>query len=287
MGAQRLEGKALAARLRREIKETVAGWSQTCGKRPGIAALLIGEDESALGYARTQARTCRRVGIQYELAQLPETSSAEAVKSRILELNGNPDVSGIIALTPIPPHLETLHLHHFLDPAKDIDGVHPANLGQLTADEGAYFTPATPAAGMLLLDELPLDLTGKHAVVVGRSSIVGKPLALSLLHRHCTVTIAHSRTRALAELTATADILCVAVGRPHMVNGDYVKSGAVVLDFGTTYLETGVTGDCEPESVAEVAGWLTPVPGGIGPLTNALLMQNACRSFAREHVEQN
>ncbi len=281
MTARWLEGKELARRLRTGIKREVQALA---GHTLRICAVLVGQDEGAEGYARAQKRTCSRVGIDYELCQLPAASPAEQVIQVLQALNADPAVTGIILLTPLPPHLAAANLNWHLDPLKDIDGSHPANLGRLAANAGTFFCPATPAAGMALLGDLGIDLTGKQAVVIGRSDIVGKPLALSLLHEHCTVTLAHSRTRALAQTAAQADILCVATGQPRMITSDHVKPGAVVLDFGTTYEAGGVTGDCDAASVSLVAGWLTPVPGGIGPLTNTMLMQNTLTAWRIAHA---
>ncbi len=281
MTAERLEGKAQARRLRIQIAQNVRDLAASVDQVPRIVAVLIGQDEGALGYARAQKRTCARVGIEYELCQLAADSTDQQVIQGLRALNADPKVTGLILLTPLPPHLANAQLHWHLDPHKDIDGSHPTNLGRLAANAPPFFMPATPAAGMALLADLDLDLTGCHAVVIGRSDIVGKPLALSLLHQHCTVTLAHSRTRDLAQVAASADLLCVAIGQPRMITSDYVKPEAVVLDFGTTYTEEGVVGDCDAESVAQVAGWLTPVPGGIGPLTNIMLIQNTLTAWHR------
>jgi methylenetetrahydrofolate dehydrogenase (NADP+)/methenyltetrahydrofolate cyclohydrolase len=181
-------------------------------------------------------------------------------------------------LEPVPDALRLDKLVALIDPAKDVDGVHPINAGRLLANRPPFFVPATPAGAMALLDEAGVEFKGKQAVVVGRSDIVGKPMALLLLHRHCTVTIAHSRTVDLPAVCRSADILCVAVGRAEMVWGDWVKPGAVVVDFGTNYRDGSLKGDCHQASVAEVAGMLTPVPGGVGPMTNALLMANVLQA---------
>jgi methylenetetrahydrofolate dehydrogenase (NADP+)/methenyltetrahydrofolate cyclohydrolase len=177
-------------------------------------------------------------------------------------------------LEPVAPGIELEALIDLIDPVKDVDGVHPTNAGRLLANRPPFVVPATPAGGLRMLEEAGVAFQGKNAVVVGRSEIVGKPMALLLLHRHCTVTIAHSRTVDLPALCRTADILCVGVGRAEMVRGDWIKPGAVVVDFGTNYTDDGLKGDCHQESVAEVASMLTPVPGGTGPVTNAMLMAN-------------
>jgi methylenetetrahydrofolate dehydrogenase (NADP+)/methenyltetrahydrofolate cyclohydrolase len=183
-------------------------------------------------------------------------------------------VHGVMILEPVAQGLQLDALIDLIDPAKDVDGVHPVNAGRLLSNRPPFIVPATPAGGLRLLEEAGVAFQGKNAVMMGRSEIVGKPMALLLLHRHCTVTIAHSRTLDLPGLCRRADILCVGVGRPEMVKGDWVKPGAIVVDFGTNYTDEGLKGDCHQASVAEVASMLTPVPGGTGPMTNAMLMAN-------------
>jgi methylenetetrahydrofolate dehydrogenase (NADP+)/methenyltetrahydrofolate cyclohydrolase len=189
-------------------------------------------------------------------------------------LNQDAAVHGIMILEPVPAQIDHGALVLALNPTKDVDGVHPLNAGRLAQQRPPFFVPATPAGGIQLLEQAGVEFKGKQAVMVGRSDIVGKPMALLLLHRHCTVTLAHSRTVDLPAVCRTADILCVGIGRPEFVRGDWVKPGAVVVDFGTTYTADGLKGDCHQESVAAVAGMLTPVPGGAGPMTNVMLMSN-------------
>ena len=282
MTAKLLKGRRLARRLRSRIGEEVGNLRDRTGHAATIAAVMVGNDAGALNYARAQSRACDNTGIGYRLVQLPaDCRTADAVEA-IDQLNQAKDVTGIILLTPVSPHLDQTALQWRIAPQKDLEGVSPGNMGLLLADTGAFFTPPTPAAAMALLDSLDIELSGRQAVVVGHSAIVGKPLAMRLLNRRCTVTIAHKHTRNLASLTAEADILCVAVGKPGLIVGDYVKRGAIVLDIGTTYVGKNVLGDCDPESVGAKAGWLTPVPGGVGPLTTVMLMRNACRALARQ-----
>ena len=204
------------------------------------------------------------------------------MQAALTSLNDEVDVHGIMVLEPLPDHVDGTQLVDFVSPAKDVDGVHPLNAGRLAAQREPHFVPATPAGAIRLLEEAGVDFKGKRAVVIGRSDIVGKPMALLLLHRHCTVTIAHSRTENLPAVARQADILCVAVGRPEMVTGDWIKPGAVVVDFGTTYMEGSLKGDCEQASVEAVAGMLTPVPGGTGPMTNVMLMGNLLSAYRRQ-----
>ena len=279
MSAQLLDGKALSKTIRDAVKADFAALAQSSGVAPTLAVLRVGDDASAAGYARAIERTCAGVGVAFAAHVLPQDATQEAVEAEIAQLNSDPGVHGIMILEPLPAQINGHRLIDHLNPAKDVDGVHPLNAGRLSAQKQPYFVPATPAGAIRLLEEAGVEFKGKHAVVIGRSDIVGKPMALLLLHRHCTVTIAHSRTADLTGVAHSADILCVAVGRPEMVRGDWVKPGAVVVDFGTTYTDDGLKGDCAQEEVAAVAGMLTPVPGGTGPVTNAMLMSNLLDAY--------
>ena len=281
MSAQLLKGRQRAKELQAELKEEFARDAAKIGAPPTLAALQVGSDEAASGYLRAIRRACKGVGVAFRPVVLGEESGQKDVQAALALLNQDEGVHGIMVLEPLPQHIDDSTLVDELDPAKDVDGVHALNAGRLAAQKQPYFVPATPAGGIQLLEEAGVAFKGKRAVVIGRSDIVGKPMALLLLHRHCTVTIAHSRTASLADVAREADILCVAVGRPEMVTGDWVKPGAVVVDFGTTYTDDGLKGDCEQESVAGVAGMFTPVPGGTGPMTNVMLMQNLLTAYRR------
>lgn len=278
MTAQFLNGSDLAKTRKAELKAHVGVFQQTHRVTPTLAILRVGDDEAAAGYARAIERNCKGVDIAFQAKTLPAAATQAEVTAALLALNDDPQVHGIMILEPLPAQIDANALLLLLHPAKDVDGVHPLNAGRLSAQRPPYFTPATPAAGMALLEAAGVDFKGQHAVVVGRSDIVGKPMALLLLHRHCTVTIAHSRTRDLPALCRTADILCVAVGRAEMVRGDWVKPGAIVVDFGTTYTDEGLKGDCYQTEVAAIAGMMTPVPGGVGPMTNVILMENVLQA---------
>ncbi len=269
-----MDGKALAAQLRSELKAEFAAFAARTGAPPTLAVLRVGDDEAAAGYARAIEKSCAGVGAAYCAVALSADASQADVEAALARLNDDPAIHGIMVLEPVPTQVSLDALALRLDPAKDVDGVHPINAGRLAAQREPYFVPATPAGGMRLLETAGVEFKGREAVVVGRSDIVGKPMAMLLLHRHCTVTIAHSRTVDLPAVCRRADILCLAVGRPEMVKGDWVKPGAVVVDFGTTYTEAGLKGDCEQAGVAAVAGKMTPVPGGTGPMTNVMLMSN-------------
>lgn len=281
MTAQLLDGRALAKEIREALKQDFAAFHSRTGIAPTLAVLRIGDDEASAGYERAIQKTCDGVGAHFSAMELPASAQqAEAVEA-LSELNRSPHVHGIMILEPTPEHISHPALIDLLNPAKDVDGVHPINAGRLAADRPPYFVPATPAGGIRLLERAGIAFKGKEAVVVGRSDIVGKPMAFLLLHRHCTVTLAHSRTVDLPGVCRRADILCLAVGRPEMVKADWVKPGAVVVDFGTTYTDSGLKGDCDQAGVAEVAGMLTPVPGGTGPVTNVILMENLLRAAER------
>ncbi|HMN26998.1 MAG TPA: bifunctional 5,10-methylenetetrahydrofolate dehydrogenase/5,10-methenyltetrahydrofolate cyclohydrolase [Caldilineaceae bacterium] len=278
MSAQLLSGTALANQQKAMLQTEVAAFVAAHKQTPTLAGLRVGDDEAAAAYVRAIERNCRGVGIAFQAETLAADASQAEVAAALDRLNQEPSVHGIMILEPLPAPIDHGALVMMLNPAKDVDGVHPLNAGRLAQQRRPYFVPATPAGGLRLLESAGIDFSGKQAVVVGRSDIVGKPMALLLLHRHCTVTIAHSRTHDLPAICRTADILCVAVGRPEMVRGDWIKPGATVVDFGTTYTEEGLKGDCHQASVAQVAGLLTPVPGGTGPLTNVLLMENVLQA---------
>ncbi|MCC6455059.1 MAG: bifunctional 5,10-methylenetetrahydrofolate dehydrogenase/5,10-methenyltetrahydrofolate cyclohydrolase [Caldilineaceae bacterium] len=278
MSAQLLDGNALSKTLKAEIKEDAAAFTTQHGVTPTLAVVRIGADEAAAGYARAIEKNCKSVGVAYQAHALGEATTQEEAAALVRRLSSDPLVHGVMILEPIAPGLQLDVLIDLIDPVKDVDGVHPVNAGRLLANRPPFMIPATPAGGLRMLEEAGVSFQGKRAVVVGRSEIVGKPMALLLLHRHCTVTIAHSRTVDLPGLCRSADILCVAVGRAEMVQGDWIKPGAVVVDFGTNYTEAGLKGDCQQASVAEVASMLTPVPGGTGPMTNAMLMANVLQA---------
>ena len=281
MSAQLLNGRQRAKQLQAELKQRIAHLAAGASAPPTLAALQVGSDEAASGYLRAIRRACQGVGVAFRPVELAQDSGQVEVEAALSALNHDGAVHGIMVLEPLPGHIDDSLLIDGLNPAKDVDGVHPLNAGRLAAQKEPYFVPATPAGGIQLLEEAGVAFKGKRAVVIGRSDIVGKPMALLLLHRHCTVTVAHSRTESLPAVAREADILCVAIGRPEMVTGAWVKPGAVVVDFGTTYTEDGLKGDCERESVEAVAGMLTPVPGGTGPMTNIVLMENLLKAYRR------
>lgn len=271
MSAQLLDGLALARQIRAELKERVS----KMGVQPRIEAIVASQDPASLAYVGMKRKWAELCGMASgEWSAGPETTQDELI-AHIQKLNGDPAVHGVLIQHPLPKHLDEDAALQALGSEKDVDGITPASLGRLTAGLPG-FRCATPLGMMKLLDHYKIDCTGKHAVVIGRSNILGKPAALMLLEKNATVTIAHSRTQHLPEITRQADILVAAVGRPELVKGDWLKTGVVVLDAGYNKVadRDKDVGDCEFESCSEVASWITPVPGGVGPMTVASLLWN-------------
>jgi methylenetetrahydrofolate dehydrogenase (NADP+)/methenyltetrahydrofolate cyclohydrolase len=280
MPATLIDGKSLAATVRASLKNSVAALANR-GVRPGLAALLVGDDPASRVYVRNKARACEETGVRSEVHALPADASELSVLAQIGRLNADPAVHGIIVQLPLPAHLDENRLLAAVSPAKDVDGFHAANLGALVRGETG-FVPSTPAGVMRLLEHAGAPLAGKQAVVLGRSTIVGKPLALLLLQKDATVTICHSKTADLAAATRQADVLVAAVGRPKLVTAGMVKPGACVIDVGINRLADGsLAGDVDFAAVRDVAGSLTPVPGGVGPMTVAMLMVNTVLAAER------
>ena len=277
MAARILDGKSLAAQLRAAVKRQVEALAQR-GIRPGLAVLLAGDNPASRVYVRNKVRACEETGVRSELYELPASVSEEALIDRLLALNDDPDVHGILVQLPLPKPVDAHRVLETVAPAKDVDGFHESNLGALLAGT-PRMVPCTPAGVMRLLDHAGVPLAGAHAVVIGRSTIVGKPVSILLLQRDATVTICHSKSRDLENLARSADILVAAVGRPKLVTARMVKPGACVIDVGVNRLSDGsLAGDVDFASVAEVAGWITPVPGGVGPMTIAMLLENCVRA---------
>jgi methylenetetrahydrofolate dehydrogenase (NADP+) / methenyltetrahydrofolate cyclohydrolase len=277
MAARILDGKSLAAQVRAAVKNEVAALSQR-GIRPGLAVLLAGDNAASRVYVRNKVRASEETGVRSELYELPASVSEEALVDRVLALNDDSDVHGILVQLPLPKHINAHKVLASVSPAKDIDGFHAVNLGALVAGV-PQMVPCTPAGVMRLLDHAGVQLAGAHAVVIGRSNIVDKPLALLLLGRDATVTVCHSKSRNLQEITRSADILVAAVGRAKLVTGAMVKPGACVIDVGVNRASDGsLCGDVDFAAASEVAGWITPVPGGVGPMTIAMLLENCVRA---------
>ncbi|MCE8545287.1 bifunctional methylenetetrahydrofolate dehydrogenase/methenyltetrahydrofolate cyclohydrolase FolD [Ruegeria pomeroyi] len=284
MAATVIDGKAFAARIRGQVAEHVAELKAGHGITPGLAVVLVGEDPASQVYVRSKGKQTVEVGMNsYEHKLDADTSEADLL-ALIDRLNGDPDVHGILVQLPLPGHLDEDLVINAIDPAKDVDGFHISNVGLLGTGQKSM-VPCTPLGCLMMLRDHHGSLSGMDAVVIGRSNIVGKPMAQLLLGDSCTVTIAHSRTKDLAEVVRRADIVVAAVGRPEMVPGDWIKPGATVIDVGINRIErdgkTKLVGDVHYDSCAEVAGAITPVPGGVGPMTIACLLANTLTACTR------
>ena len=269
-----IDGKQIAADIRAEIKERV----KTMSVRPGLAVVLVGEDPASQVYVRNKHRACEEVGFLSQVYTLPAETTSEQLDELIDTLNESPAIHGILVQLPLPPHLSAERVISRIRPEKDVDAFHPISAGNVMLGRDG-FAPCTPAGVMELLHRSNVPIAGKRAVVIGRSNIVGKPMAMLLLQESATVTVAHSRTADLAALCREADILIAAVGRAGMVTGDMVKEGACVIDVGINRGEDGkLCGDCDFDSVSKKASYLTPVPGGVGPMTIAMLLRNTLKA---------
>lgn len=289
MTAQILDGRAMGAEIRVELRNDVQRYALKQGRPPGLVVVLVGGDAASGVYSKAILRIASDVGVQATLEQLPEQTSLDDLRARLLELNRNDGVQGIIVQMPLPPHLPQQLVADTIASTKDIDGISPRSAGNLFLGLPS-FLPSTAAAVMEILERTRTPLAGKRVVILGRSNVVGKPLAMMLLQKNATVTVCHSRTANLSSFTRQADVLVAAVGRANMVTGDMVRPGAVVIDVGINALpEGGIVGDVDIASVREVAGAVTPTPGGVGPLTNVLLLkqcvQAAWRALEQEQYE--
>lgn len=278
MTAQILDGKAIALELRESIKQEIDAHMSQGEKAPGLAVILVGEDPASQVYVRNKKIACEKAGFNDVSMVLPaETTQAELL-SMIDELNAREDVHGIIVQLPVPDHIDPEEIIERIDPKKDVDGFHPYNMGRL-ATRMPELAPCTPHGVMTMLKKTGIDLRGVNAVVVGASNIVGVPMALELLNERATVTVCHSATKELSKKVSEADIVVVGVGIPEMVKGDWIKDGAIVIDVGINRLEDGrLVGDVEYDVAKEKASWITPVPGGVGPMTIATLLQNTLQA---------
>ena len=282
MPAIKLDGKALAKTIRAEIAADVAALVNKGGPTPGLATVLVGDRPDSRAYVRNKIKACEQVGINGVLHQLPADTAQGELLELIAKLNADPATHGILVQLPLPDHIDEPTVVEAVDPRKDVDGFHPANLGLLMAGR-PRFLPCTPAGCHELVTRNGIELAGKEVVIVGRSNIVGKPLASIWMQKphDATVTVAHSRTHDLAEVTRRADVLVAAVGRPGLITPGMVKPGAAVVDVGINSVDDKLVGDVAPD-VADVAGALTPVPGGVGPMTVTMLMRNTLRAAERE-----
>ena len=291
-----IDGRAIAEKvyidLRREIAELKAK-----GVTPGLAVVLVGDDPASRAYVRSKDKMCRELGLHSLKLELPASTTQTELLNRVEELNADPSIHGILVQSPPPAHIDEAAIVHALDPRKDVDGFHPENVAKLVLDDPSGFVPCTPLGAQRLLIESKININGAHVVVLGRSMIVGKPLALLLMQKkanaNATVTVVHSRSRDLAEITRSADIIVAAIGRAGFVKADHVREGAVVIDVGINRVDDAATergyrlvGDVAFDEVSKKASAITPVPGGVGPMTIAMLMSNTVKA-ARQSLSQS
>ncbi|MHB0977305.1 MAG: bifunctional methylenetetrahydrofolate dehydrogenase/methenyltetrahydrofolate cyclohydrolase FolD [Candidatus Aquicultorales bacterium] len=275
-----IDGKKISAEVKEDLSKEVEALKSK-GITPGLAVVLVGEDPASKVYVANKEKACQELGIHSVIHRLPTETTEKELLDLVDSLNADPTIDGFFVQSPVPGQIDENRIIEAIDPDKDVDGWHPMNVGRLVVGEWGY-RPATPAGVIELIERSGVDLKGKEAVVVGRSNIVGKPVALMLLEKHATVTICHSRTKDLGEVTRRADVLVVAIGKAKFVTGDMVKPGATVIDVGINRLETGkLAGDVDFEAAAEIAGAITPVPGGVGPMTIAMLMKNTVEAAKR------
>ena len=277
--AIKIDGKAIAAAVRQEVRAEVEELTKQ-GKTPGLAVIVVGDDPASRVYVNNKKKACAEAGIRSEEFALPAETTQEELLALVEELNTREDIHGILCQLPLPKHLDDKAVIAAISPRKDVDAFHAANVGQILI--GDYtFLPCTPAGVMELLHRTDISVEGKHCVVIGRSNIVGKPMAMLLLQENCTVTMCHSRTRDLMSHTRRADVLVVAVGQPEMIKADMVKEGAIVIDVGVNRVNGRVVGDVDFAQVSQKAGWITPVPGGVGRMTIAMLLDNTVAAAER------
>lgn len=272
--AKILDGKAVSQRVKNALKDETEKFIEKYGIKPGLAVVIVGDDPASRVYVNSKKKACAEIGYYSEEHALPESTTEDELLSLVEKLNGDEKIHGILVQLPLPKHIDEEKIINAINPKKDVDAFHPVNVGKIMI--GNFdFLPCTPAGVMELIDDAGIDLTGKNCVVVGRSNIVGKPQAMLLLHKNATVTICHSKTKNIKEITKNADVLVAAVGRAQMFDGDYIKDGAVVIDVGMNRLENKkLVGDVDFESAEKKASYITPVPGGVGPMTIAMLMKN-------------
>ena len=282
--AELIDGKLVSAKIREKIACDVADFKKETGVTPGLAVIIVGENPASIVYVRNKHKACVEAGMNSIEVKMPETTTEEELLCKIDDLNHDPAVHGILVQLPLPKHIDETNVLNSILPAKDVDAFHPVNVGKIMI--GNYnLLPCTPAGVMDLLDYYGVELSGKRAVVIGRSNIVGKPMALLLLERNATVTVCHSRTADISEYTKSADVIVVAVGRPRFLKANMVKPGAVVVDVGINRLDDGkLCGDADFDNLLDVTSLITPVPGGVGPMTITTLLKNTL-SAAKEQIK--
>ena len=277
-----IDGKKVAADLRADLKKKVAELKSNYNAIPGLTVILVGEDPPSKIYVKNKEKFAKEVGMNSEVIRYPENVEEKVLLNKIKELNNNNKVSGILVQLPLPKHIDKRKVVETILPSKDVDGFHPMNVGNLSSGYDSNI-PCTPLGCYLLLKKVEKNLNGKHAVVIGRSNLNGKPMTQLLLKENCTVTITHSKTRDLKAECSRADIVIAAVGRPKLVKGDWIKKGAIVIDVGINKTDSGLVGDVDFDEVSKVAKAITPVPGGVGPMTIACLLNNTVECFKKAH----
>ena len=279
MTAQIIDGKATAEKIRNELAERIAGWEV----KPYLAVILVGNDPASLIYDRNKQKAAQAMGMACDIYHLPEETKEDELVELIERLNGEPRVHGILVQMPLPRHINSSRIIETIAHEKDVDGFGPYNAGLLHENDPRAMAAATPKGILYLLEQTLGDVTGKHAVIIGRSNIVGRPLSSLLLNKNCTVTVAHSKTVNLPALARQADILVAACGQPKMVKKDWVKEGATVIDVGINRIDGKLCGDVDFDEVKEKAAYITPVPGGVGPMTIAMLLDNTCQAYLNQN----
>ena len=279
-----IDGKKIAADLRAELKEKVAELKSKYNAVPGLTVILVGEDTPSKIYVKNKEKFAKEVGMNSEVIRYPENIEENVVLNKIKELNSDKKISGILVQLPLPKHIDKRKVIETILPSKDVDGFHPINVGNLSSGNDSNI-PCTPLGCYLLLKTVEKNLNGKHAVVIGRSNLNGKPMTQLLLKENCTVTITHSKTKDLKAECNRADIIIAAVGRPKLVKGDWVKKNAIVIDVGINKTDSGLVGDVDFDEVSKVAKAITPVPGGVGPMTIACLLNNTVECFMKAHTK--
>ena len=275
-----IDGKKTAAELREQLKKKVTELKSTYNKIPGLTVILVGEDPASKIYVKNKEKFAKEVGMNSEVIRYPENIEETVVLSKIRELNNNDKVSGILVQLPLPKHIDKRKVIETILPGKDVDGFHPINVGNLSSGYDSSI-PCTPLGCYLLLKKVEKNLNGKHAIMIGRSNLNGKPMTQLLLKENCTVTIVHSKTKDLKAECSRADIIIAAVGKPKLVKGDWVKKGAIVIDVGINKTDSGLVGDVDFDEVSKIAKAITPVPGGVGPMTIACLLNNTVECFKK------
>ena len=278
-----IDGKKISSDIREELKEKIAKLQEEKGVTPGLAVILVGDDPASQVYVRNKERACKETGIYSEVLRLPADTTEEQLFSYIDGYNKNDRIHGLLVQFPVPGHLSQQRIIDRIDPSKDVDGLSYVNAGKLASGATDGLVSCTPRGILELVKRTGTQIEGKHVVIIGRSNLVGKPVAQLFLNENATVTICHSRTKDLPAVTRTADILIVAIGRPHFVKADFVKDGAIVIDVGTSRFEGKLTGDCDTDTIIEKASYITPVPGGVGPMTITMLLDNTVRA-CMDHI---